>query len=308
MVVPVANAIEISPAPAHPVRVIVVDDDRLHLRALERRARDCAHVELIVIDNAIDALLAVGSLQPDLVVIDVYMPGLDGLEACRRIKSNAKTKDVQVVIASGAMSKEVEVAAREAGALRAISKPFDVFSLIGFDVEEPPPIVETLRGADLLVEMLEDEGVGVVFGLPGGAISPVHDALLDSSLRVVTTRHESGAMFAATAYARASGKLGVVAVTSGPGVLNAMTGLATAWCDGVPLLLLVGEVPRAAHGKGVLQDGSSHGLQIVEMARHVTKLAVEVPRASNLPHMLRRAIVTARSGRAAEHVPERAPC
>jgi acetolactate synthase-1/2/3 large subunit len=114
---------------------------------------------------------------------------------------------------------------------------------------------------------------------------------------VITTRHESGAMFAAAAYARATGKLGVVAVTSGPGVLNAMTGLASAWCDGVALLLLVGEVPRAAHGKGVLQDGSAHGLQIVEMARHVSKLALEVPRTSNLPHLLRRAIVTASSGR-----------
>jgi acetolactate synthase-1/2/3 large subunit len=81
-------------------------------------------------------------------------------------------------------------------------------------------------------------------------------------------------------------------------VLNAMTGLATAWCDGVPLLLLVGEVPRHAQGKGVLQDGSAHGLQVVEMARHVTKLSLEVPRASNLPHLLRRAMVTARSGRA----------
>ncbi len=109
--------------------------------------------------------------------------------------------------------------------------------------------VRALRGAEVLVEMLVDLDVGVVFGLPGGAISPVHDALIDSGLRVVTTRHESGAMFAAAAYARATGKLGVVAVTSGPGVLNAMTGLATAWCDGVPLLLLVGEVPRAAHGR-----------------------------------------------------------
>ena len=62
------------------------------------------------------------------------------------------------------------------------------------------------------------------------------------------------------------------------------------------MLLLVGEVPRAAHGKGVLQDGSSHGLQLVEMARHVTKLAAEVPRASALPHLLRRAIATALSG------------
>ena len=284
-----------------PMRVIVVDDDALQLRALERRLRENAHVELVVIDNAIDALLAVGSLQPDLVVLDVFMPGLDGLDACRRIKSNTRTKDVQVILASAAMNAELELAAREAGAQRAIAKPIDLPALLDTivddDLEATVPRVEAVRGADLLVDMIEEAGADVVFGLPGGAISPVHDALIDSRMRVITTRHESGAMFAAAAYARATGKLGVVAVTSGPGVLNAMTGLATAWCDGVPLLLLVGEVPRAAHGKGVLQDGSSHGLQIVEMARHVSKLALEVPRPSALPHLLRRAIVTALSGR-----------
>ena len=88
-----------------------------------------------------------------------------------------------------------------------------------------------LKTADLVIERLIDWGVRVVFGLPGGAISPVHDALIDSKIRVVTTRHESGAMFAAAGYARATGKLGVVAVTAGPGILNAMTGLATAWAD-----------------------------------------------------------------------------
>lgn len=153
------------------------------------------------------------------------------------------------------------------------------------------------RGADVLVTMLAEAGVEVVFGLPGGAISPVHDALLDSSIRAVTTRHESGAMFAAAGYAHATGRLAVVAVTSGPGCLNAMTGLASAWCDGLPVLLLVGEVPRHAQGKGVLQDGSAHGLRLVEMARHVTKMAAEVPRPSALPHLLRRAIMTATSGR-----------
>src|SRR4051812_46866686 len=154
-----------------------------------------------------------------------------------------------------------------------------------------------IRGADLLVTMLEEAGVGVVFGLPGGAISPVHDALLDSSIRTITTRHEAGAMFAAAGYAHATGKLGVVAVTSGPGVLNAMTGLASAWCDGLPVLLLVGDVPRGSQGRGVLQDSSAHGLHIVEMTRHVSKLSAEVERSSALPHVLRRAIATALSGR-----------
>jgi acetolactate synthase I/II/III large subunit len=285
---------------ARPMRVIVVDDDPLQLRAIERRFRGNPEIELIAIDNAIDALLAVGAHKPDLVVMDVFMPGLDGIEACRRIKSNPSTRDVQVVLASADMRADVERAASEAGARKAIAKPFDVAAMLDALVTPEPAVVDelpTVRGADLLVDMLEQAGVDVVFGLPGGAISPVHDALLDSRLRTITTRHESGAMFAATAYARATGKLACVAVTSGPGVLNAMTGLATAWCDGVPLLLLVGEVPRAAHGKGVLQDGSAHGLQIVEMARYVTKLSVEVPRASALPHLLRRAIVTAQSGR-----------
>ncbi len=157
----------------------------------------------------------------------------------------------------------------------------------------PPP----RRAACVLVDMLASAGVEVVFGLPGGAISPVHDALLDSNIRVVTTRHESGATFAAAGYAHITGRLGVCAVTSGPGALNALTGVASAWCDGLPMLLLVGEVPRKAHGRGVLQDGSSHGLKLVEMFGHVSKLALEVPDPAQLPHLLRRAIATALSGR-----------
>jgi len=288
---------------APPVRIIVVDDDRNLLRAIQRTVRDDRTVELTVVDNGIDALIAVGATKPDLVVMDIFMPGLDGLEACRRIKANSETRDVQVVLATASLTPDLEAAAHRAGARRAIAKPVDLFELMGattlqpvvLDLEEH--VVQTVRGSDLLVRMLAEAGVEWVFGIPGGAISPVHDALLDSQIRVITTRHESGAMFAAAGYARVTGKLGVVAVTSGPGVLNAMTGLASAWCDGLPLLLLVGEVPRPAAGKGVLQDGSAHGLQIVEMARHITKLSAEVPRPSALPHLIRRAISTSLSGR-----------
>jgi acetolactate synthase-1/2/3 large subunit len=273
----------------------------LQLRALERVLRDNKQVELLVADNAIDAMLQIGAVKPDLVVIDVFMPGLDGIEACRRIKGNPETREIQVVLASAALTHEIEAAALGAGATRAVPKPLDVAALldatcVATEVVEEEAI-PTVRAADLLVEMLADAGVDVVFGLPGGAISPIHDALLDTPIRMVTTRHENGAMFAAAGYARTSGKLGVVAVTSGPGMLNAMTGLASAWCDGLPVLLLVGEVNRNHQGKGVLQDGSSHGLQLVEMARHVTKLAAEVPRPNALPHLLRRAITTALSGR-----------
>ncbi len=153
------------------------------------------------------------------------------------------------------------------------------------------------RTADVLVDVLEAAGVELIFGLPGGPISPLHDALMDRQLRVITTRHESGALFAAAGYAHTTGRLGVAVVTSGPGVLNAMTGLASAHCDGLPVLLLVGEVPRKVHGKGALQDGSSHGLNVVGMTRHVTKLSAEMIDPSQGPLLLHRAITTALSGR-----------
>lgn len=285
--------------------MLVVDDDRLQLRAIERVLRDRDGIELTVADNAIDAMIAVGALAPDLVIMDIVMPGLDGIEACRRIKSNPDTRDIQIILASAMMTPDLARAARLAGARRAITKPVDLVDLLGAELAPAsesaalaePAASPAIRGADLVVEMLAAAGVDIVFGLPGGAISPVHDALIDSRIRVVTTRHESGAMFAAAGYARTTGRLAAVAVTSGPGVLNALTGLASAWCDGLPVLLMVGEVPRPAQGKGVLQDGSAHGLQIVEMARHITKLAAEVPRPSALPHVLRRAIATAQAGR-----------
>jgi acetolactate synthase I/II/III large subunit len=291
-----------NPAGANPrSRVLLVDDDTMYLRALERRMRGHHEIELSVVDNATDALPRIGELAPDVVVLDVFMPGLDGIEACRRIKADPAMRGVEVVLASAALTPELERAALDAGASRAVDKPIDFAALRAPVVAAPlvkaTPPSEMVRGADLLVGMLADAGVDVVFGLPGGAISPVHDALLDSNVRMVTTRHENGAMFAAAGYAHSTGKLGVVAVTSGPGALNALTGLASAWCDGLPVLLLVGEVPRAAQGKGVLQDGSAHGLQIVEMARHITKLAVEVPSPTTLPHLIRRAIATALSGR-----------
>ena len=286
-----------------PRRVLVVDDDELQLRALRRAVRGLPGVELVVASSTSDALAIVASTRLDMAVLDIFMPGLDGIEVCRRIKANPATRNIEVILASVEMTPELAALGRSAGAERAISKPFKLAALveppkqIPVLVEEPTVMTKTTRGADLLVSMLSDAGVDVVFGLPGGAISPVHDALLDRSIRVITTKHEAGAMFGAAGYAHTTGKLGVVAVTSGPGALNAMTGLASAWCDSLPLLLLVGDVPRGAQGKGVLQDSSSHGLQIVEMSRHISKLAAEVASPSALPHMLRRAIATALSGR-----------
>ena len=157
---------------------------------------------------------------------------------------------------------------------------------------------EGIRAADVLVDVLVDEGVRVVFGIPGGAIAPLYDALLDHpEIRVVTSRHENGAMFAAAAYARMTGKIGVVLVTSGPGLLNSMTGLASAFCDGMPVLLLAGEVPRSVFGRQALQEGSAHHLDVITSCRPLTKMAVQVPFADAAPAILKRAITTALSGR-----------
>jgi acetolactate synthase-1/2/3 large subunit len=153
------------------------------------------------------------------------------------------------------------------------------------------------RTADVLIDVLVEAGVEVVFGLPGGAIAPLNDALLDRpEIRVITTRHESGAMFAAAAYARTTGKIGVVFLTSGPGILNAMTGIASAHCDGMPLLVIAGEVPRSVFGRRALQEGSSHHLDIVTTCRPITKMAAQIPFADVAPSMLQRAISTALSG------------
>ncbi|MCC7385845.1 MAG: thiamine pyrophosphate-binding protein [Deltaproteobacteria bacterium] len=154
------------------------------------------------------------------------------------------------------------------------------------------------RAADVLIDVLHKAGVRAIFGLPGGAIAPLNDALLDrTDVRVVTTRHEAGAMFAACGYARATEQVAVVMVTSGPGVLNCMTGLASAFCDGLPVLLIAGEVPRNVFGKGALQEGSSYNLNIVGMAKHITKLALEATDPNNAPSFLRRALATAAAGR-----------
>jgi acetolactate synthase-1/2/3 large subunit len=293
-----------SAAATRPLRVLVVDDDQLQLRAIEREHRGDNELEVTVVANAIDAMLAIGATPPDLIIMDIFMPGVDGLEACRRIKANPEMRDMQIVLTSSAITPELAQAALEAGATFATSKPIDVEALVeelaarsGTLVDDHPPAAQTVRAADLIVATLEEAGVEYVFGIPGGAISPIHDALLDSPIHPITTRHESGAMFAAAGYARATGRLAAVAVTTGPGILNSMTGLATAHCDGTPLLLLVGEVPRPSHGKGVLQDGSAHGLRVLEMVRPISKLALEVPRPSALPHLLRRAIATALAGR-----------
>jgi acetolactate synthase-1/2/3 large subunit len=160
----------------------------------------------------------------------------------------------------------------------------------------PGSCTDQLRGADLVVSLLAEAGVEYVFGRRGPS-SPLHDALVDSPIRMIATRHEAGAMFAAAGHAHATGALAVVAVASSADALDALTGLASAWCDGLPVMLLVGDAARVAPGGRVLQDGSVRCPQVVEMARAVTKLSAEISRPGALPHLVRRAIAIATSGK-----------
>lgn len=134
-----------------------------------------------------------------------------------------------------------------------------------------------MRVADVLAGVLSEAGVRVVFGIPGGTISPLNDALVDHpEIGVFVTRHESEAVFAACGHAMATGDVGVVFVTSGPGLTNALTGLASAHCDGVPLLIVAGEVPRPLQGRGALQDGSAHNLNMLGVAKSWAKQVFEL--------------------------------
>ena len=116
-----------------------------------------------------------------------------------------------------------------------------------------------------LVDVLRDFGVNLVFGIPGGAISAFYAALMERpDIRIITAKHETGAAFMAIGYAMATGRPGVVITTAGPGITNAITGIASAYYEGVPVILIAGEVPRVSFGRGALQEGSSSGFDSVQ--------------------------------------------
>jgi acetolactate synthase-1/2/3 large subunit len=161
-----------------------------------------------------------------------------------------------------------------------------------------PQSALALRVADIVVQVLAEAGVRMFFGIPGGAISAVYDALVDrDDLRVINTRHETGAAFMAMGYARSGGGLPAVLMTSGPGITNVITGLAAAHADGIPLIAIGGEVPRANFGKGALQEGSRYHLDILGMVRSVTKFSCEITTARGAATLVRKAVQTALSGR-----------
>ncbi|MDX2346206.1 MAG: acetolactate synthase AlsS [Legionella sp.] len=136
-------------------------------------------------------------------------------------------------------------------------------------------------GAQLLVQCLEAEGVAYIFGIPGAKIDAVFDALLDSSIKLITCRHEQNAAFIAGAYGRLTGKPGVVLVTSGPGVGNLTTGLLTATTEGDPIVAIGGNVPQSMHLKPTHQ-----GVDNVKLMEAVTKTSVEITSVDNIPEVI----------------------
>jgi acetolactate synthase-1/2/3 large subunit len=154
-----------------------------------------------------------------------------------------------------------------------------------------PPLAETgttLTGAEIAIRCLQEEGVEYVFGYPGGAVLFIYDALFkQKAVKHILVRHEQGALHAADGYARATGKPGVALVTSGPGVTNAVTGIATAYMDSIPLVVITGQVPTAAIGEDAFQECDTVGITRPTvkhnfLVKDVTQLAVTIKKAFHI--------------------------
>lgn len=152
---------------------------------------------------------------------------------------------------------------------------------------------KTITGAELLIECLMGEQVDTIFGYPGGAVIPIYDALYDcSDIRHILTRHEQAAVHAADGYARVTGRPGVALVTSGPGATNAVTGIANAFMDSVPLVVLTGQVSTDLIGRDSFQE-----VNIFGMTMDVTKHNYVVMDVKQLPRIIKEAFHIASTGR-----------
>jgi len=149
-----------------------------------------------------------------------------------------------------------------------------------------------ITGAQAIVRCLKEEGVKTIFGYPGGAVIDLFDALMDSDITNVLVRHEQGAVHAADALSRVTGEVGVALLTSGPGATNGVTGIATAYMDSIPLVVLTGQVPRALIGNDAFQE-----VDIVGITRPCTKHNYLVSNLEDLVPILREAFHIARTGR-----------
>jgi acetolactate synthase-1/2/3 large subunit len=147
-------------------------------------------------------------------------------------------------------------------------------------------------GSQIIVECLKKEGVDIVFNYPGGAVLPLFDEFQGAPFSQVLVRHEQAAVHAADGYARATGKVGVVLVTSGPGATNTVTGIATAFMDSIPLVIMTGQVPTLLIGNDAFQEAD-----IIGITRPCTKHNYLVKDVKDLARILKQAFYVARSGR-----------
>ncbi|NIA68557.1 acetolactate synthase 3 large subunit [Pelagibius litoralis] len=151
----------------------------------------------------------------------------------------------------------------------------------------------TMNGAEMLIKALKDQGVDVIFGYPGGAVLPIYDALFQQNeIQHILVRQEGGAVHAAEGYARSTGKVGVVLVTSGPGATNAVTGLTDALMDSIPVVCLTGQVPTHLIGNDAFQEADTTGI-----TRPCTKHNYLVKDVEDLPRTLHEAFYVAQNGR-----------
>ncbi len=149
-----------------------------------------------------------------------------------------------------------------------------------------------MTGAQILLKTLKDEGVDTIFGYPGGCVIDIYDEMLKSDLRHIFVRHEQGAIHAADGYARASGRVGVCLVTSGPGATNTITGIANAFMDSIPVVIITGQVPSHLIGNDAFQE-----VDIVGITRPCTKHNYLVSSIEDLAQTIKEAFYIASSGR-----------
>src|SRR4051794_41133126 len=154
-------------------------------------------------------------------------------------------------------------------------------------------MTKEMTGAEMVIEALSDQGVEHLFGYPGGAVLPIYDELFkQKKIKHVLVRHEQGAVHAAEGYARSTGKVGCVLVTSGPGATNAVTGLTDALMDSIPIVCITGQVPTHLIGNDAFQECDTVGI-----TRPCTKHNYLVKSIDDLPRVLHEAFYVAASGR-----------
>ena len=148
-----------------------------------------------------------------------------------------------------------------------------------------------INGAKAIIKSLQNEGVQVIYGYPGGSVLTLYDELYKSGIPHILTGHEQGAVHAADGYARSTGKVGVCFATSGPGVCNMVTGIATAYMDSVPLVIISGQVSTYLIGRDSFQEADITGI-----VTPITKHNYLVKKAQDLPRVLKEAFFIARTG------------